>query len=157
MIKFPNDLQDQQMLQRITRGVYLMRSTNEQTLWRLGLIGAGGRLDQQPSDRNNAYKRLRQVSGTWRVGDHMTPAEFQFQMIAWTPEASKRQIRSLEKAVRSVVRDGFGLPAYQNDLSVRRYVDGLCALANPKDSFVLADEMAEQLIAAVILELQQAL
>lgn len=46
MIKFPNVLQDRQTLQRITRGVYLMGSTKEESLWRFGLIGAGGSLDQ---------------------------------------------------------------------------------------------------------------
>ena len=157
MMVFPDDLQNRQTLQRITRGVYLMRSEHEKTLWRFGLIGAGGRRNELPSDRNTANERLRQVSGTWRVGTAKTPAKFQFQMIAWTPHASKHQISALEKNMRRLIRDVFTLPVYDNSLSVKRYRDGLKNLANPKDTFVLNEKDSEYFIRTVKMELKRAM
>lgn len=126
-------------LRCITRAVYVMQSHSEPRLFRFGLIGAGGSLTKPPTDTNSAWNRPRQCSRTWRRNNAAEPEVFRFVFLCSTPEATKSEIKELEKALRQTFfMNAEPFERFQNGLlEVRRYKDNLRDLAAPRDAFVV--------------------
>ncbi len=134
------DYRDRQLLKGVTRGVYVMQCRESPHLLRYGQIGAGGALDNEPSDKNNANKRLSQVRRTWRLEDARHAATFDFVLLCHLQQFCKRRIKKTEGAIQVAMRtkaSTWGKPFMNEGCPVRRYKDGLRALAAPDDAFLL--------------------
>ena len=139
-------------LKSIRRCVYLMQSLDDRTLFRFGQIGAGRSRAGHPTDQNCAWARLRQCSGTWRVGDDQTPGRFAFVLLCELEGATSRQIRDVEKRLRGALLTPPRI-RYGNELIVKRYRDKKrdqprqLAPLDRIDAFV-ADDVAEIVLVA---------
>lgn len=151
------DCESAQLLRTVTRGVYLMQSGSERTLFRFGQIGAGRNPSARPADTNNAAQRLRQCAATWRIdsedGTAGAPERFHFVFLAHMPSASKSQIKAMEAALRAAFRscENVQLP-YANNLTVRRWNDKHERLASARDSFSSAASIMPDALAALAME-----
>lgn len=134
----PNGANRDQLL-RITRAVYVMQSQTVLRLFRFGLIGGGGSLDQSPTDKNSAWNRPKQCARTWRRTDG-SPEVLQFVLLCSIPHATKREIKQLESVLRRTFLENNPqlFQRFQNGLfEVHRFRDNGRDLAGNLDAFVV--------------------